>query len=280
MPTYDTPSPVRVALSLPFGEVRILASDRAETLVEAYPCDSDDEDDVQAAEHVCIDYAGGRLLVNAARQSGSAGAVIVVIAVPTGSSVHGWGMVADFFGVGELGECRLSTGMGHIRLHRTGSLHLAAGLGDIAVDRAAGTVEATADRGDVTLGLVEGSTTISARGEGDATVEESRGVARLRAEKGAIRIGRAHGDVEARTTQGDIDVGEVAQGSVVADTMFGSIRVGVARTSGARLSLDSAAGTVYTSLSLLDAGERADVVVWVRARTVIGDVVVKRPVGG
>jgi DUF4097 and DUF4098 domain-containing protein YvlB len=185
-------------------------------------------------------------------------------------------MAADFLGAGELGECWLSTGLGHIRLHRTGSLQLGAVLGDITVDRAVGTVEATAGRGDVRLGLIEGGTTISAKGEGDATVEQVRGVARLYAERGTIWISRAHADVEARTIHGDIDVGEVRQGSVIAATTFGSIRVGVAETSGARLSLDSAAGTVSTALSLLAAHEQADEVVFVQARTVLGDVVVER----
>ncbi|MEV5873276.1 DUF4097 family beta strand repeat-containing protein [Streptomyces sp. NPDC052101] len=280
MPTFDTPSPVRVVLSLVFGQVRILASDRAQTMVEAYPRDHDDQNDVRTAEQLRIDYADGRLLVDVPEPGGNGGAVIVVIAVPTGSSLRGRGTAADFLGVGELGECRLSTGLGHIRLHHTGSLQLTAALGDITVDRAVGTVEATADCGDVHLGRIEGRATVSAKGEGDVTVGEVSGVASLQAEKGAIRIGRAHADAEARTTDGDIDVGEVVQGSVVAATTFGSIRVGVAATSSAHLSLDSAAGTVYTSLSLLGAHEPADDVVRVQARTVIGDVVVERSCGG
>ncbi|MBW5422320.1 DUF4097 family beta strand repeat protein [Streptomyces sp. BG9H] len=276
MPTFETPSPVRVVLSLVCGQVRIVASDRADTTVEAYPRDSDDEDDVRTAERLHIDFADGRLTVTAPEPGCGGGAVIVVITVPTGSSLHGRGMCADFLGAGELGECRLSTGLGHIRLHHTGSLRLGAALGDITVDRAVGTVEATADRGDVRLGLIEGSTTVSAKGESDATVEEVRGAARLYAERGTVWIGRAHTDVEARTSHGDIGVGEVRRGSVSVTTTFGSIRVGVAETSGARLALDSAAGTVSTALSLLVAHEQADDVVCVEARTVIGDVVVER----
>ncbi len=276
MATFDTPSPVLVMLSLAFGQVRIDASDQTETRVEAYPRDGGDPEDVRTAERLRIDYADGRLLVDEPEPGGSSGAVVVVISVPTGSSVHGRGTAVDFLGVGELGECRLSTGLGHIRLDRTGSLRLTAALGDITVDRAVGAVEATADRGDVRLGLIEGEATISAKGEGDATVEEVRGAAHLHAEKGAIRISRAHADVDARTTHGDIDVEEVVRGSVVTATTFGSILVGVAATSDARLSLDSAAGTVYTSLSLLEACEQADEVVWVEARTVIGDIVMKR----
>ncbi|MDB1086968.1 DUF4097 family beta strand repeat-containing protein [Streptomyces sp. ACA25] len=274
MLTFDTPSPVLVVLDLAFGQVRIVASDSTETTVEVYPRDSDDQDDVRTAEHLRVDHVHGRLLVSVAEQDGSGGAIIVAIAVPTGSSLHGRGVAADFLGAGELGECRLSTGLGHIKLHRTGSLRLAAALGDITVDHAVGAVEVTADHGDVRLGLIEGRTTIRAKGEGDATMGEARGAACLNLEKGAIRISRAHANVEARTTHGDIDVAEVMQGSVVAVTTFGNIRVGVAETSGAHLSLDSATGTAYTSLSLLDTREQE--VVCVEARTVIGDVVVER----
>lgn len=276
MPTFDTPSPVRVTLSLAFGQVRIVASDSSETRVEAYPCNCDDQDDVWTAAQLSVDYADGRLFVNVPEPSGSGGAIVVVIAVPTGSSVHGRGTAVDFLGAGELGECRLGTGLGHIRLQRTGDLQLTAALGDITVDHTFGTVDATTHRGDVHLGLIEDSATITANGEGDVTVGEVHGVAHLHAEKGAIEVRRAHADVEARTIDGDIDVGEVQRGSVVTATTFGSIRVAVAGASSARLSLDTAAGTVYTALSLLEERGQADEVVRIEARTVMGDVVVER----
>lgn len=276
MPTFDTPAPVRVVLSLVFGEVRIVASDRADTTVEASPRDAEDHVDVRTAEQLRINYADGRLLVNVPETDSNGGAVVVVIAVPTGSSLHGRAMAADFVGSGQLGECRLSTGLGHISLERTGSLQLTASLGDITVDSAAGSVEATAERGDVRLGRVEGRATVSSSSEGDAVLGEVHVVARLHAERGDITIRWAHAGVEARTSQGDVDIGKVVRGSVVADTTFGNIRIGVADTSGARLVLDSTAGTVYTSLSLLDTDESVDEVVHVHARTVIGDIMVER----
>ncbi|MFF5483196.1 DUF4097 domain-containing protein [Streptomyces sp. NPDC012935] len=276
MPTFDAPAPVRVVLNLMFGQVRIVARDRAETTVEAYPRDSDDQDDVRAAEQLHIDYAEGRLFVNVPESGGGSGAVIVAVSVPTGSSLHCRGTAADVLAVGELGECQLSTELGHITLDRTGSLQLAAALGDITVGRAAGGVEATAERGDVHLGQVEGGATIRARGSGNATVGEVRGVARMHTEQGSIRISRAHADVEARTTQGGIDIEEVVRGCVLTTTTFGSIRIGVAETSGTCLSLESATGTVYTSLSLLEAWAQTDEFVHVQARTVMGDIVVER----
>ncbi|TDT41335.1 putative adhesin [Streptomyces sp. BK208] len=276
MPTFDTPAPVRVMLSLVFGEVRIIASERADTTIEAYPREAGDQGDVRTARQLRINYADGRLLVNVPETDSNGGAVVVVIAVPTGSSLHGRAMAADFHGVGQLGDCRLSTGLGHISLDRTGSLQLTAALGDITVDSAAGSVEATVERGDVRLGHVEGRATVSSTSEGDAVLGEVHGVARLHAERGDIRIRWAHAGVEARTSQGDVDIGKVVRGSVVADTTFGNIRIGVAETSGTRLVLDSTAGTVYTSLSLLDTDESVDEMVHVHARTVIGDIVVER----
>ncbi|MGB8941376.1 MAG: DUF4097 family beta strand repeat-containing protein [Streptomyces sp.] len=273
MPTFDTPAPVRVLLSLAFGQVRVVASASARTTVEVYPRDGDDRADTQAAGSLHIDCADGRLVVSAAEPGGTDGAVIVVIHVPTGSSLHGQGMAADFLGVGELGDCQLSTGLGHIRLDRTGSLRLTASLGTVTVGHAAGSVETTADRGDTHLGEVEGTVTVRAKGEGDISVREAHGTARLHAENGDVRVGLAHAAVDVRTRQGDIHVGEMARESLVAATTFGSIRIGVARTSGARLFLESTAGTCYTSLSLLETCEQADEMVRVQARTGIGDIV-------
>jgi hypothetical protein len=65
------------------------ASDRAGTTVEAYPRDSDDQDDVRTAERLRVDYANGRLLPHTPESDGSGGAVIVVMAVPTGASLRG-----------------------------------------------------------------------------------------------------------------------------------------------------------------------------------------------
>jgi hypothetical protein len=276
IPTFDTPAPVRVVLSLTLGQVHIAASDRTDTTVRVYPRDSGDQDDVQAAEELYVEYADGRLLVEVPEPGRTGGAVTVVMAVPTGSSLHGRGMAADFLAVGELGNCRLSTGMGRIGLDRTGGLHLTSSLGDITVDCAVGSVKATAAGGDVHMRQVEGSATIRTMGDGAARVGTVCGVARMRTEKGEIRISRAHTDVEARTLQGGIDIGEVICGSVVAVTSFGNIRIGVAETSEARLSLDSAAGTAYTSLLLLAGAQQADDIVHVRARAGIGDIVVER----
>ena len=54
---------------------------------------------------------------------------------------------------GHLGECRFKTGMGKIRLDRTGALHLKTGMGNMAVDRVLGDAEVTTGSGEVLLGV-------------------------------------------------------------------------------------------------------------------------------
>ena len=65
MPTFDTPEPISVTIDLAVGDVRIIASDRADTVVDVRPSDASNEDDVKAAEQTRVEYADGQLLVKA-----------------------------------------------------------------------------------------------------------------------------------------------------------------------------------------------------------------------
>ena len=55
MPTFDTPEPISVTIELGVGDVRITASDRTDTVVEVRPSDPTDEADVQAAEQTRVE---------------------------------------------------------------------------------------------------------------------------------------------------------------------------------------------------------------------------------
>lgn len=61
MPSYETPEPISVTLELGAGHVRVVASDRTETVVTVAPTDEADETDVKAAQQVRVDYANGVL---------------------------------------------------------------------------------------------------------------------------------------------------------------------------------------------------------------------------
>ena len=65
MPTFHTPEPISVTVELGVGNLRIVASDRTDTMVEVRPSDAAKKADVTAAEQTRVEYAGGRLLIKA-----------------------------------------------------------------------------------------------------------------------------------------------------------------------------------------------------------------------
>jgi hypothetical protein len=143
MPIYDfdTPDPILATVGRGLGHVRIAARDRAgTTVVDVRPSDRSDPCDVATAAQARVSYAAGELVVSVpkAQDLPGSGAVIVDIKVPDGSRVHADALAADFHSAGRLGECRITTGCGHIRLAHTGPLHLSVVLGNVTVERAVG----------------------------------------------------------------------------------------------------------------------------------------------
>ncbi|MEW2571447.1 DUF4097 domain-containing protein [Streptomyces sp. NPDC057621] len=279
MLTFDTPGPIQVVLELAFGQAQILATDRRNTRVGMRPQDPGDPVDVRTAEHARVDYTSGRLLVSVPEpgcSAGVVGAVTLVIELPTGSNIHGEAVATDFRCSGTVGRCRFTTGLGHIRLDRTGTVRLDAAFGEITVNHVGGDAEATANSGEVRIDRIDGSATIRTTGEGDIEVGDVAGIVRARTDAGCIRIGSARAGVEALTSQGDILLEEVVRGSVSADTTSGQIDIGIADGTTAQLDLDCGSGKAYKSLSLLESRPLLEEHVHVSARTVTGDIVVCR----
>ena len=85
-----------------------------------------------------MEYANGKLLVKAPKLRSwlprtNGGSVNVTVELPTGSNVHGDAAMADFTCDGPLGECRLKTGLGRVRVDEAGTLSIKTGIGDITV---------------------------------------------------------------------------------------------------------------------------------------------------
>ena len=104
MPTFDTPEPISVSVELGVGDIRIEASDRADTIVEVRPSDPAKKADVTAAERTRVEYAGGHLSVKGPSgwrhwmpRRGSE-SIDVVIGLPAGSRVHAEAGVAALHG--------------------------------------------------------------------------------------------------------------------------------------------------------------------------------------
>jgi DUF4097 and DUF4098 domain-containing protein YvlB len=281
MPTFDTPEPITATIDLAVGDVRISAGDRDTTVVEVQPSDASNEEDLKLAEQTRVEYANGQLLVKAPKlrswlSKRGGPSVDVTIELPAGSHVHGALGMGDVHCDGRLGDCRIKTGLGRIGLDQADTLNLKSGAGDISVDRATGRVEVTAGSGDVRLGELDGSAVIK-NSNGDTWVGTAVGDLRLNAANGSIAVDLAQASVGAKSANGDVRLGEVVRGSVVLETKIGDLEVGIREGTAAWLDVNSQFGRVHNALEAADAPETSAETVEVRARTSIGQVVIRRP---
>jgi hypothetical protein len=281
MPTFDTPEPISATIDLTIGDVRISTGDRGATVVEVRPSDASNDEDVKAAELTRVEYANRQLLVKApklrswlSRRDG--GSIDVTIELPAGSHVHGVAGLADFQCDGPLGDCRIKTGLGRIRVDRADTLNLKTGAGDISVEHVAGRAEVTAGSGDVRLRELDAGAVIK-NSNGDTWVGVGGGDLRLNSANGSIAVDLAHANVGAKSANGAVRVDEVVRGSVVLETQIGELEVGIREGTAAWLDVSSRFGHVHNSLAASDAPEPSAETVEVRARTSVGDVVIRRP---
>jgi hypothetical protein len=279
--TFDTPRPISVAVELGVGDIRIVASDRTDTIVEVRPSDPDEKGDATAAGQTRVEYADGRLLIKAPkgwRQYslwGGGDAIDVRIALPAGSQVRGQTAVGALRSVGRLGECHFKTGLGEIQLDIAGPLQLRTGSGDISVDRAVGPAELTTGTGMVQVGAIDGAGVIK-NSNGDTRIGEVSGDLRVNAANGSISVDRAQATVAAKNANGDIRLGEVSRGVVVAQTGRGNVDVGIREGVAAWLDLHTNFGAAQSFLDDAEPPDPGAETVEVRARSSLGDIFIRR----
>ena len=280
MPTFDTPEPITATIDLSVGAVRISAGERATTVVDVQPSHASSEEDVKAAGSTRVEYEDERLLVRAPKLrswvSRGGGSIDVTIELPAGSHVDGTAAAADVHCDGRLGECRIKTGLGHIRIDEAGKVSLKSGTGDISLERASGGAEVTSGSGEVRLRRLDASAIVK-NSNGDTWVGVAGGDLKVSAANGRITVDRADASVRAKSANGDVRLGEVTRGSVVLETHLGDLEVGIPEGTAAWLDVSSTAGRVHNALDAADAPEPSAETVEVRARTSVGDVVIRHP---
>lgn len=297
MPPFDTPEPILATIDVATAVVRIEAGDRTDTVVEVRPSDPFNEADVEAAEQVQVEYADGRLLVRTPRDGAAAsgwglsldklvespknwarsllygtGSVDVTVELPAGSRVEAR-TSASLRCRGTLGEVRLTTSYGDIRVEKAGRMRLTSTHGDISVTRSTGPAEITSTHGNLRIGDIDGPAVIRSS-HGEVRVGEVTGELRLNSAYGDSTVERALAGVAARTAYGSVRIGEVASGSVVLETTGGGLELGIREGSAAWLDVSSKHGTVDVSLEPAEGPGATDQVVEVRAHTAYGDIVI------
>ncbi len=280
MPTFDTPEPIVVTIDTTGGHIRIHASDRADTVVEVRPSDESQDADVQAAGQTQVEYANGQLLVKTPRNKirslfGRTASIDLTVELPSGSRIEArtWG---DFRSEGRIGESTFDIAAGSVRLDQTGRLKLRTAAGDVSVGRSGGHTDVTTSTGKIRIGEIDGTAVIKTS-NGDITVGEVTGDVQLKTANGDITVDRALAGVGAKTAFGSVRIGEVVRGSVVLESGFGEVELGVREGTAAWLDVSSQHGSVRSDLDATDSPEQAGETVEVRARTNYGDIVIRRP---
>lgn len=279
--TFQAPEPISATVDLGVGSIKISASERADTVVDVRPSDPSHRRDVAAAEEMTVEFANGRLLVRSPKNwrrwspRGGHESADLLIDLPAGSKVQIDAGVASIRCAGRLGESELKTGVGDIEADEVGSVVVRTGAGDVTFDRVDGSAEVTAGSGAVSIASVAGRAVVK-DGNGAVWIGDVAGEAHVKAANGRITIDRARHSVTAKTANGPVRLGVVESGSVVAQSAFGTIEVGVRDGVAAWLDLDTKYGHVRNDLEAADRPGPSDDVVEIHAHTSAGDITIHR----
>jgi DUF4097 and DUF4098 domain-containing protein YvlB len=260
MPKFDTPQPITATVEINAGSVRLVASDRDDTVVEVRPRDEARSHDVKAAEQVRVDFSNGALAV--ASQRGFSfprrGAVTIDIALPSGSRLNASAVSANVIADGQYADCKF-----------------ASVSGDLEVGSVCGNLKADNVSGGISVQGINGSGTVSTV-SGDTVIGDLDGDVKFRAASGSVTATRLRGNLNAQTASGDVTVATAVNGGVSVQTASGEVVVGIAEGTAAQLDVRSRSGEVRNLLTPSDGPAPGDETLVVHARTASGDIVVQR----
>ncbi|CAN5324985.1 DUF4097 family beta strand repeat-containing protein [soil metagenome] len=282
MPTFDTPGPIDLDVTVGMGLVELIASDRADTVVEVVPANPRRSGDVSLAGEATVAFADGRVRVKVPKRLnlfGPGDSVDVRVNLPTGSRATVENAYGSIRARGVLGDSRITAAYGTVTMDTTGDLALKAPYGDVEIEEVAGDLDLVAGHAKLRIGRVGG----------DARVKGSHGIldfgeiaGELEARtSGAVSVGRAGGSVSVQTAHGAIRVREARSGTIRLENGYAEVSVGVPKGVAAWVDAASQHGVVRNELTP-DAGpEGADSTVELRLRNNYGDIIISRtPQGG
>ena len=279
MPTFDTPEPITAQIDVVHGDVRVRAGGDGRTVVTVEPSDAGDGEDRKAAEQTRVEYASGRLLIRTPKLRSwlprtGGGSVDVTIELPPGSHLHGTGSLTDIHAEGSLDEVRIKLGIGRVEVESAETLTVKNGTGDIVAEHAGGHAEIATGSGEIRLRRLAGTGVIK-NSNGDTWVGEAHDDLRIVSANGDIAVDHARAPVSAKTANGSVRLGEVERGAVVLEAHIGDLEVGIPAGTPAYLDVKATAGRVRNALEASGAPDPSAESVEVRARTTVGDVVIR-----
>lgn len=281
MKTFETTQPIAVVVDVSVrADIRILAGNRTDTVVNVQPRSATRSLDVKVAEQATVDYSEGRLQVRLhplRRYSwfGDGGAVDITIEVPIGCSLELKSGMGDLQCEGEFNSAELKTEMGHVRMDHCTDLRVHTGMGDVTVERVLGRAEIKTGSGKVRIRQLDGMASVK-NGNGGTHIADAAGELKVSAANGDVTLERAGATTTIKASNGDITVGEVARGTLTLQTAAGALAIGVREGSAAWLDLSTKYGRVRNGLDAATGPGENDAKVEIRARSAYGDITVRR----
>jgi Toastrack DUF4097 len=279
MPTYNTPTPIDLAINLQVGDIEVIAGDGADTVVTVSATNPAKAIDRRGAEETKVDFDGQRVTITGPRPRmswiGPTESVDVKVELPTGSRLTAEIAVGGVRTTGRLGATRIKSSMGPVEVETTGDLWLRAGHGNATLGTAEGGIEITADHGQIRIGTVTGDAILKAS-HGTIMVGESGGDLEAKLSYGDLEITKALASVAAKTAYGSIQLREVSSGSIQVESGYGRVTIGVLPGVAAWLDLSSKDGHVRNQLDADRAPDASEQTVAVRARTQHSDITIQR----
>jgi Putative adhesin len=261
MPTFETLVPIDVRIEAGGGSVRVVATDRDDTVVAVRPCDQSRSSDVWAAEHTRVDFHDGKLWITGTKRTVPllrGGDTDIEVALPEGSRLNVSVSSASMRAQGEFADVRFAGASGEVEIGSvTGKIRASSGSGSVSVHTVAGNASVATASGNVTVGELDGNL-------------------RFKASSGSLTVDRLSGSVKARTASGSVDVVVAMRGAVSAHTSSGDVVVGVAQGTAARLDITTASGDVTSKLRPADGPEQGDETLVLQVRSGSGDVRIHR----
>lgn len=280
MPTFPAPVPVPVVVDVPFGNLRVVAGERADVVVTVLPADPAKSGSVRAAEETRVGRDGDAVTIiypAAWKQymlPFAAGGAIVNIELPAGS--HLSGKAGSLYAEGRLGAVDLQLNGGDARLDEAGRIDLKVSAGSVVVDRATGATSVKASSGSVRINDFSGEGTVRA-GNGTTTIGSMTGALDVVGAHAEIVVGRVHGTLSVKSAHAGVRVGQVDSGRVTLTTSYGSIEVAVPEGTAAWLDVASEHGAVRNQLTPADGPVENEETAEIHASTGWGDIIVRRP---
>jgi DUF4097 and DUF4098 domain-containing protein YvlB len=276
--SFETPSPTKLRVEIPNGQITLTAAETATTEVDLSAPNNDSGALAWIADAE-ITQMSGEIVVRGPKVGLSLfrswGPIVAQIRAPLRSDATlsiGAGGIET---VGRLGKVTANTGAGSVKLDDCDEARAHTGAGNVEIGAVTGSVDTKTGAGKVTVAKVGANATI-VTAAGNAKVGKIGGMAKFTTAHGNIEVDRAGDSLEAFTASGNVDIRRADHGWVRAKTVSGRVSVGVPTGVAALLDISTLSGRVQSDLAASSAPGSDDAQVELILSTVSGNVNVAR----